>query len=590
MGIFDLEDWRSLWNLNKPPKSFRSQYSNFSVNSTLNRSYGDLSTSQRRYMARKNNDEVDARSFLSLERQLSKASGKRGGSLPPPSGRRALSAANTRVHNANGMVEPTRQPENFRTAPTTNELPAKPPLNDSDSSPESKGSARVSRQNQPVLQRPTSKIALSGDSSWIKPRKDLDSSFELVDNDKNDLGAQRQNHLAKEPVKNWEKQLNRKSNENLGNRYGNAARSSARNLLADESDEQPTTFIEARRKFQQLAQASHERHAQAYSEPLRVKFNSQQNIPSGDRAQMKQYQSAAGLDVYDYPRKNADIQKRDSLYNRANSSGLPEPVRSSSSYDARPARVEPASLPAARRNIALLGLSSDKSETEVADAVVTSTPRSSTRKSKSRENLLDPDWDTLDIVLKRSKKRSEELGFVIRGGLGEEVRSGDAQIYVSQIIPGELAALDGKLRVGDIIVAVNGHDMRSMSHKAATRLLNLSGSMVRLTVKRFVGKIHIMQLVLEKNGQPLGLTVTGGVGNEVPGGGTAIYVKNINPNGVAYRVGGIEVGDQIQKVNNTVLTDASHHFATECLRNAEDPVALVIAKTGRINPMLFIEQ
>ena len=110
------------------------------------------------------------------------------------------------------------------------------------------------------------------------------------------------------------------------------------------------------------------------------------------------------------------------------------------------------------------------------------------------------------------------------------MRPGDPQIYVSQIIPGQVAALDGRLRVslfsfrcelctalprrawlsssstvskhasylrisnskvGDIIIAVNGSDMKSMSHNTASRLLSVSAPSVRLTIKRFVGKVHI---------------------------------------------------------------------------------------------------
>lgn len=55
------------------------------------------------------------------------------------------------------------------------------------------------------------------------------------------------------------------------------------------------------------------------------------------------------------------------------------------------------------------------------------------------------------------------------------------------------------IQVGDVIIAVNGSDMKSMSHKTATRLLSIAGSSVRLTVKRFVGKVHIM-LVRELSG------------------------------------------------------------------------------------------
>ena len=386
MGIFDLEDWRSLWNLNKPPKPYRSQYSNSSVHTRLNRSYGDLS--QRRYMARKEDDELDGRSYNSLGRQLSKSSDRRGGSLPPPTIRRGSNQAPPRIHNANGMVESISKPDNVRTVLPAKKQPATAsPVNANHSSSESMGSNSPLRQTPSGPQRPVSRILQGNDSSWIKSRKELDSSLEFVDNN-GSPPPRSHGYAAKEPVKNWEKQLNRKSTENLNktqrDRYEYTAQSSARNLSGSD-DGQPTTFSEARRKFQQLAQASAARQTEDYNEPLRVKFISQQNITdSNTNAQMKQYQSAVGLDDYDYPKKNAEIQKRESLYNRANSSGLPEPVRSSASHETQSARsAKPATnIPITGRNLALLGLSSDNSDAEASDTLVTSTPRSSTRKSK----------------------------------------------------------------------------------------------------------------------------------------------------------------------------------------------------------------
>ncbi|OQR68857.1 hypothetical protein BIW11_12638 [Tropilaelaps mercedesae] len=85
----------------------------------------------------------------------------------------------------------------------------------------------------------------------------------------------------------------------------------------------------------------------------------------------------------------------------------------------------------------------------------------------------------------------------------------------------------------------------------------------------------------------MGFAVTGGVGNEVQEGDTSIYIKKVFDKGVAARFGGIEVGDQLHIVNGTRLIDVTHSFAIEALRNADDPVVLVLAKTARINPLIF---
>lgn len=46
------------------------------------------------------------------------------------------------------------------------------------------------------------------------------------------------------------------------------------------------------------------------------------------------------------------------------------------------------------------------------------------------------------------------LGFSIAGGIGNEHVAGDVGIYVTKIIEGGAADLDGRLRVGDKLLAV----------------------------------------------------------------------------------------------------------------------------------------
>merc|ERR1712214_249910 len=72
------------------------------------------------------------------------------------------------------------------------------------------------------------------------------------------------------------------------------------------------------------------------------------------------------------------------------------------------------------------------------------------------------------------------FGFSIRGG--REFHS--MPLFVLRIAVDGPAAADGRLRVGDQIVEINGVNTKDMTHADAIELIKSGGSMVRLLVKR----------------------------------------------------------------------------------------------------------
>ena len=75
------------------------------------------------------------------------------------------------------------------------------------------------------------------------------------------------------------------------------------------------------------------------------------------------------------------------------------------------------------------------------------------------------------------------FGFSIRGG--REFHN--MPLFVLRIAVDGPAAADGRLRVGDQIVEINGVNTKNMTHADAIELIKSGGSMVRLLVKR--GKV-----------------------------------------------------------------------------------------------------
>lgn len=87
----------------------------------------------------------------------------------------------------------------------------------------------------------------------------------------------------------------------------------------------------------------------------------------------------------------------------------------------------------------------------------------------------------LDIQLKRGPAG---LGFNIVGGVDQQYVMNDSGIYVAKIKENGAAALDGRLREGDKILAINGHKLDNLSHNAAVDLFRSAGEDVVLRVQQ----------------------------------------------------------------------------------------------------------
>ncbi|XP_018582975.1 synaptojanin-2-binding protein isoform X2 [Scleropages formosus] len=87
----------------------------------------------------------------------------------------------------------------------------------------------------------------------------------------------------------------------------------------------------------------------------------------------------------------------------------------------------------------------------------------------------------VDIQLKRGPAG---LGFNIVGGLDQQYVMNDTGIYVAKIKENGAAALDGRLKEGDKILAINGHKLENLLHSAAVELFRTAGEDVQLRVQQ----------------------------------------------------------------------------------------------------------
>nr|2I1N_A Chain A, Discs, large homolog 3 [Homo sapiens]2I1N_B Chain B, Discs, large homolog 3 [Homo sapiens] len=86
-----------------------------------------------------------------------------------------------------------------------------------------------------------------------------------------------------------------------------------------------------------------------------------------------------------------------------------------------------------------------------------------------------------EIVLERG---NSGLGFSIAGGIDNPHVPDDPGIFITKIIPGGAAAMDGRLGVNDCVLRVNEVDVSEVVHSRAVEALKEAGPVVRLVVRR----------------------------------------------------------------------------------------------------------
>ncbi|XP_059092119.1 membrane-associated guanylate kinase, WW and PDZ domain-containing protein 2-like isoform X5 [Tigriopus californicus] len=114
-------------------------------------------------------------------------------------------------------------------------------------------------------------------------------------------------------------------------------------------------------------------------------------------------------------------------------------------------------------------------------------------------NMLELDDQYYAVELQRGARG---FGFSIRGG--REFHS--MPLFVLRIAVDGPAAADGRLRVGDQIIEINGINTKNMTHGEAIELIKSGGAMVRLLVRR--GKMPPSALMEQVGLSPLSPTPT----------------------------------------------------------------------------------
>ncbi|XP_030430680.1 disks large homolog 1 isoform X18 [Gopherus evgoodei] len=228
----------------------------------------------------------------------------------------------------------------------------------------------------------------------------------------------------------------------------------------------------------------------------------------------------------------------------------------------------------------------------------------------------------MEIKLVKGPKAG--LGFSIAGGVGNQHIPGDNSIYVTKIIEGGAAHKDGKLQIGDKLLAVNSVCLEEVTHEEAVTALKNTSDFVYLKVakptsmfmndsyappditnsysqpvdnhispasylaqslppsspgryspipKGMVGDDEITReprkVVLHRGSTGLGFNIVGGEDGE------GIFISFILAGGPADLSGELRKGDRIISVNGVDLKAATHEQAAAALKNAGQAVTIV---------------
>ncbi|XP_068948970.1 inaD-like protein [Petaurus breviceps papuanus] len=226
------------------------------------------------------------------------------------------------------------------------------------------------------------------------------------------------------------------------------------------------------------------------------------------------------------------------------------------------------------------------------------------------------------------KKTGRGLGLSIVGK-----RNGSG-VFISDIVKGGAADLDGRLIQGDQILSVNGEDMRNASQETVATVLKCAQGLVQLEIGRLRAGSWLSSRKTSQNSQKsqhsvrssfppslapvitslqnlvstkrpsdssqrnsgtdtgprtveivrelndaLGISIAGGKGS--PLGDIPIFIAMIQASGVAARTHKLKVGDRIVSINGQPLDGLSHADVVNLLKNAYGRIILqVVADTN----------
>ncbi|KAI4877633.1 hypothetical protein NFI96_022984 [Prochilodus magdalenae] len=190
------------------------------------------------------------------------------------------------------------------------------------------------------------------------------------------------------------------------------------------------------------------------------------------------------------------------------------------------------------------------------------------------EDTEDPRKDVLtefELTVTLSKSWSGSFGFTI-------TRSKLDGCYYIQDILDNPAKADGRLRPGDRLIMVNGHNVTNVTDEVAMSILRYSSKRLHMVLGRAVQNLlpppppdSLQDIIIYKtpSGQ-MGIKLTGGIGSKWHG----IYVQEVVANSPASEEGSIQPNDRIVYISGKCTLGMTLEDAVKACENASRKVKL----------------
>uniref|UniRef100_A0A8C8SLA6 Multiple PDZ domain crumbs cell polarity complex component n=1 Tax=Pelusios castaneus TaxID=367368 RepID=A0A8C8SLA6_9SAUR len=204
----------------------------------------------------------------------------------------------------------------------------------------------------------------------------------------------------------------------------------------------------------------------------------------------------------------------------------------------------------------------------------------------------DEDGEKFDVEL---TKNLQGLGITIAGYIGDKI-SEPSGIFVKSITKGSAVEHDGRIHVGDQIIAVDGTNLQGFTNQQAVEVLRHTGQTVQLTLIRrgLKQEAHIQphedfSAAVEKdlifqtmdNGtvaevnkfsesSGLGISLEATVGHH--------FIRSVLPEGPVGRCGKLFSGDELLEVNEIPLLGENHKDVVNILKELPIKVTMVCCR------------
>ncbi|KAK6188757.1 hypothetical protein SNE40_004870 [Patella caerulea] len=248
----------------------------------------------------------------------------------------------------------------------------------------------------------------------------------------------------------------------------------------------------------------------------------------------------------------------------------------------------------------------------------------SSKKIQRKYGDLNGDIHVIDL-----NRGGNELGLSLAGNKDRSTMS----VFVAGIKPDSACYRDGRIKVGDEVLEVNGHVLYGRSHLNASSIIKAvtahtvkiillrredfldhmaikplrmgppPTSMERNTHEPHESPVHVVTpkpkdveivplleepeiVVLKKGPQGLGFGIAEAT---VEGRPSLFYVKSITPGGIVDQDGQLSVGDRVLEVGDKALSGVTYEQAIEILRTIQGSVRLKIRrlkKTEEVKPVM----